>query len=477
MATRETREGGAPDLRTWTLLFLTVLLVAAAAGGAMGFLAARSAAPAGETPTPGAVTFELQAFLTGYVGVGGAIDGVTNPDLRVDVGDEVTLILTNGQALGHDLFVEGYGVGTTIIEGVGSRDSFAFVARQEGTFGYHCTVAGHQAAGMEGRLIVGEGGGTGPTGPGEPGPAQSVDVADIAKDPTDLPGPLNRDFSTAVDLYLEAREVVAEIEPGTTHAYWTYNGTVPGPFFRVRQDDTVTVHFRNAPESTQDHSIDFHAVTGPGGGAVALQTPPGEERTITFKALHPGLFVYHCATPHIPTHIAKGLYGLILVEPAAGLPEVDREFYVMQSEFYTKWAPGTPGHQEFDGQALYDEEPNYVVFNGRWQALTGDFALQASVNETVRIYFGNIGVNLISSFHVIGEHFDRVYPEADLLSPPLQSVQTTLVPAGGAVVVELTLEVPGNYILVDHSLVRTIDKGGLGILTVTGPENEEVYDA
>lgn len=475
MAGGEARDEGLPSVGTWGALILSSLLVAAAVGGTMGYLAARSA-PAAGAPDTGSVAFELQAFLTGYVGVGGAIDGVTNPDLLVDVGDEVTITLTNGQALGHDLFVEGYGVGTTLVVGVGSQSSFTFVADQEGTFVYHCTVEGHQAAGMEGRLIVGEGGGTGPTGPGEPGPAQPVDVADIAKPPTDLPGPLNRNFSANVDLYIESREVVAEIEPGTTHTYWTYNGTVPGPFFRVRQDDTVTVHFRNAANSTQSHSIDFHAVTGPGGGAVALQTPPGEATNITFKALHPGLFVYHCATPHIPTHIAKGLYGMILVEPADGLPEVDREFYVMQSEFYTKWAPGTPGHQEFDGQALYDEKPNYVVFNGRWQALTGDLALQANVNETIRIYFGNIGVNLISSFHVIGEHFDLVYAEADLLSPPLQSVQTTLVPAGGAVVVALTLEVPGNYLLVDHALSRTIDKGGLGILVVTGPENPEVYN-
>lgn len=476
MATRGADTDTSPDARTWTALFLGVLVVSAAAGGVMGFLAASTVPAAQDGGAGGAlVTFELTAFLSGFVGAGGTIEGVTNPDLVVDVGDEVTIVLTNGEELAHNVFVDGYGTGTDLIAGVGSQDSVTFVASQEGTFAYYCTVEGHRAAGMEGRLIVGEGGTTGPSGPGEPGPAQPVDVADIAKDPTDLPGPLNRNFSTSVDLYIESREVVAEIEPGTTHTYWAYNGTVPGPFFRVRQDDTVTVHFRNAPDSSQNHSIDFHAVTGPGGGAVALQTAPGEESVITFKAIHPGLFVYHCATPHIPTHIAKGLYGLILVEPAGGLPEVDREFYVLQSEFYTKWAPGTEGHQEFDGQALTDEEPNYVVFNGRWQALTGDLALQAEVNETVRIYFGNIGVNLISSFHVIGDHFDFVYPEADLLSPPLQSVQTTLVPAGGAVVVDLTMEVPGNYILVDHSLSRTIDKGALGILTVTGPENPEVY--
>lgn len=463
------RDAASPDKGTWMVVVLASLLVGAVAGGAMGYLAGGAATPA-QAPEGGAKSFELRAFLSGYVGVGGTIDGVRNPTLRVDVGDEVTIVLVNGQPLEHDLSVEGYGVTTDRVMGEGSSDTITFVADEEGTFVYYCTVPGHRAAGMEGLLVVGEGTGT----PG-PGPAQPVDVASITKDPTDIPPPITRGFSDTVHIFLEVREVVAEIQGGTTFSYWTFNGTVPGPLFRVRVGDTVVVHFSNAADSTMPHSVDFHAVTGPGGGAVATQTPPGEETSFQFKALNPGLFIYHCASPHIPTHIAMGLYGLILVEPEGGLPAVDREFYLVQGEFYTKWPVGTLGHQEFDGTKLLNEEPTYVVFNGKFQALTGDNVLRANTGETVRLFFGVAGPNLISSFHVIGEILDRVYNQGDLLSPPLQSVQTTLVPSGGAVMMEFAVEVPGNYILVDHSITRTIDKGALGILVVEGPDNPEVY--
>lgn len=457
-----------PTAGTWIVLFLAAALIGAVSGGMMGYLTAGSAG--GPAAPEGPVTFELQAFISGYRGVGGTIDGVVNPTLQVPFGTEVTVILTNGEALEHDWSLDGYGLLIPRLTSQGASETLTFTADQAGSFAYYCTVPGHRASGMEGLFIVGEG-----EAPAGPGPAQPVDVADIAKDPTELPPPLNRNVSATVHFYIEAQEVVAEIEPGTTFEYWAYNGTVPGPFLRVRVGDTVVVHLSNAASSSQNHSIDFHAVTGPGGGAVALQTPPGETRTLRFQAIHAGLFVYHCATPHIPTHIAKGLYGLVLVEPEGGLPAVDREYYVMQSELYTKWRPGTPGHQVFDGVRLLNEDPTYVVFNGRWQALTGDYALTAQVNETVRLYFGNIGVNLVSSFHIIGEHFDTVYFQADLLSPPQRSVQTTLVPAGGAVVVELKVEVPGTYLLVDHSLVRTIDKGALGFLQVAGPANPEIF--
>jgi nitrite reductase (NO-forming) len=309
-----------------------------------------------------------------------------------------------------------------------------------------------------------------------PGPAKEVDVAYISRSVTDLPPPLDRDHATTVDLYLEVQEVVAEIEDGSTFTYWTYNGQVPGPFFRVRVGDTVVVHFKNPAANTMFHSVDFHAVTGPGGGAVSTQTPPGGESTFQFKALHPGIFVYHCASPHIAQHISKGLYGLILVEPEEGLPPVDREFYVMQGEFYTVWPAGTKGHQKFAPHKMAPEEPTYVVFNGRFQGLTGDHALKAKVGETVRIYFGVGGTNLASSFHIIGEMFDRLYSQGDLISSPNRSIQTTLVPPGAAVAMEVKLEVPGDFILVDHALTRTLDKGALGILAVEGPENLDVYN-
>ncbi len=459
-----------PTAGTWIAVFLGAFVIAAAVGGAVGFLAARQGVqPAAQPETPGFATFGLRAFISGFVGSGGSIDGVRNPTLEVEVGDRVSITVTNGEALVHDLAVEGYNVQTRRLGGDESQ-TITFVADQVGSFAYICTVPGHRASGMEGLLVVGEDGIS-----SGPGPAQEVDVADISKDPTDLPPPITRGFPTTVHIFMEAREVVAEIEPGTTFRYWTFNGTVPGPFFRVRVGDTVVVHYRNHETSTQNHSVDFHAVTGPGGGAVATQTPPGQETSFQFKALNPGIFIYHCASPHIPTHIAMGMYGLILVEPEGGLPAVDREFYVVQGELYTKWRPGTDGHQVFDGEKMRNEQPEYVVFNGRWQALTADNALRANVGETVRIYFGVGGPNLISSFHVIGEIFDRVYTMGDLVSPPAQSVQTTIALPGGATAVEFAVEVPGNYILVDHALSRTIDKGALGILVVEGQENPDVF--
>jgi nitrite reductase (NO-forming) len=162
------------------------------------------------------------------------------------------------------------------------------------------------------------------------------------------------------------------------------------------------------------------------------------------------------------------------VEPEEGLPPVDREFYVMQSEFYTTGDTGEQGHQQHSTAKAEAEEPTYVVFNGRVGSLTGDNALETEVGETVRIFVGNAGVNLVSSFHVIGEIFDRVYIQASIASDPLESVLTTLLLVGGAAVVEFKVDVPGDYILVDHSLYR-MDKGALGILVATGPEDPDTY--
>jgi len=229
-------------------------------------------------------------------------------------------------------------------------------------------------------------------------------------------------------------------------------------------------------DSTMTHSVDFHAVTGPGGGAVATQTKPGEETMFTFTALNPGLYVYHCATPMVAQHISNGMYGLILVEPEGGLPPVDREFYVMQGEIYTTQPFGTLGALSSDTVKLLDEHPEYFVFNGAALALAGDaHQLHAKTGETVRIFFGVGGPNFTSSFHVIGEIFDRVYDQASLTANPLTDVQTTLVPPGGATMVEFKLEVPGRYILVDHALSR-LQRGLAGYLIVEGDSNPEVFD-
>ncbi len=297
----------------------------------------------------------------------------------------------------------------------------------------------------------------------------------VSQDPTAVGSPIGTRGPQLVSFDVETIELEGQLADGATFTYWTFDGTVPGPMLRARVGDTVEINLINAADSTNVHSIDLHAVNGPGGGAMATQVPPGESGSFRFQALNPGVYVYHCATPHVPTHIANGMYGLIVIEPDGGLDAVDREFYVMQGEIYTAEAFGSTGALTFDADRLLLEEPNFVVFNGAASALTGDNAMQVDVGDTVRLYVGNGGPNLISSFHVIGEIFDRVHVEG--ARDPAFDVQTTLIPAGGATWVEFTVDVPGNYLLVDHALSRVFDKGALAIITATGPEDPTIFTA
>lgn len=298
-------------------------------------------------------------------------------------------------------------------------------------------------------------------------------VGDIAASPTTVPTPISRDHPETVEVKLETKEVLSEVAPGIVQNYWTFNEQVPGPMLRVRQGDRVHVELTNNKTSLHPHNIDFHAVTGPGGGATVTTVNPGETKDFTFTALNPGLYIYHCAVPNVAVHMAHGMYGLILVEPEGGLPPVDQEFYVVQGEFYATGKLGKTGLQVFDGEALMESRPQYVVFNGRTGALAEN--MQAKVGDKIRIFVGNGGVNLISSFHVIGEIFDEVYPEGAVGSETRKNIQTTLVPAGGATMVEFQVQVPGRYLLVDHALAR-LDRGVWGVLTVTGDENKAVFD-
>jgi nitrite reductase (NO-forming) len=292
--------------------------------------------------------------------------------------------------------------------------------------------------------------------------------------PPHVPPPIERKFAARVVVNLEVKEVVGRLADGVEYTFWTYGGSVPGSFIRVREGDVIEFHLNNHPSSKLPHNIDLHAVTGPGGGATSTFTAPGHSSQFTFQALNPGLYVYHCATAPVPMHIGNGMYGLILVEPKEGLPKVDQEYYVMQGEFYTTGRYGEEGMQSFDMAKAIDERPAYVVFNGSVGSLVGDKAMTAKVGEHVRIYFGVGGPNLTSSFHVIGEIFDKVYPEAGL-SLPNSNVQTTLVPSGGACAVEFKVNVPGTFILVDHSLTRAFNKGALGMLKVTGEPDRVIY--
>ncbi len=288
-----------------------------------------------------------------------------------------------------------------------------------------------------------------------------------------VPPPIARDYPAKVIVTLETIEKVGRLSDGVEYTFWTFGGQVPGNFIRIREGDHVEFNLNNHPSSKMPHNIDLHAVTGPGGGATSSFTAPGHSSRFSFKALNPGLYVYHCATAPVGMHIANGMYGLILVEPKEGMPPVDKEYYIMQSEFYTKGKYGEEGLQSFDMEKALSENPDYVVFNGSVGSTTGDKSIRANVGEAVRLYVGNGGPNLISSFHIIGEIFDKVYVEGgDMVN---HHVQSTLVPAGGSAIVEFLVDVPGTFILVDHSIFRAFNKGALGMLKITGTEDLAIY--
>src|SRR5262245_27152502 len=418
------------------------------------------------TPT---VRFQLRTELAqgklAFVGVGGDIEGVVNPTLRVAEGAIVQVGLVNADGIEHDVAFPDFKAATDRINRKGASSVTVFRAGQAGEFEYFCSLPGHRAAGMFGKLVVGG---------AKPAVVALPPSVSIVRDPADLTGPVGEGGPRTLTVGLEAVELVGKLANETTYTYWTFNSKVPGPFIRVHLGDTVELVFKNRADSRMIHSVDLHAVTGPGGGAVMTQTPPGETKAFRFKAINPGLYVYHCATPMVANHISSGMYGLILVEPKGGLPPVDREFYVMQGELYTDRPYGQRGHDEFSVDKLLAERAEYFVFNGAVGALTTEHPMKARVGETVRIFFGVGGPNATSSFHVIGEIFDRVYEQGAMGSPVATNVQTTSVPAGGATIVEFKLEVPGRYILVDHALSR-LERGLAGFLVVEGPEAPEIF--
>jgi len=308
---------------------------------------------------------------------------------------------------------------------------------------------------------------------GDFGPPQGEPIHAVLASPPNVPPPIHRNYPAKVIVDLEVLEKEMPISEGVTYTFWTFGGTVPGSFIRVRQGDTVEFHLKNNPGNKMPHNIDLHGVSGPGGGAASSFTAPGHESQFTFKALNEGVYVYHCATAPVGMHIGNGMYGLILVEPPQGLPPVDHEYYVMQGDFYTAGKYREKGLQPFDMARAIDERPTYVLFNGAEGSLTGERALLAKTNESVRIFIGNGGPNLVSSFHVIGAIFDKVRFEGG--TNMQENVQTTLIPAGGAAIVEFHPRVPGSYVLVDHSIFRAFNKGALAILKVEGPEDKSIY--
>jgi nitrite reductase (NO-forming) len=411
--------------------------------------------------------------------------GTVNPTIEGKVGDTVEITLTSGEGAQHDIVIDGL-VKSPMFDGKSAPTKVTFKLTQSGKFTYYCSVPGHRQIGMEGLLDV-----TGPADANAKAPAApaasvigaasaagpiapaSTTAVSIAQDPNAVPKALGDRAPKLVKYAIETVELDGKLDDGTTFTYWTFARKVPGPMLRVREGDTVEVALTNNRNSKAVHSIDLHAATGGLGGGEHTQVAPGETKTITFKALNPGLYVYHCATPSVAHHISAGMYGLILVEPKGGLPKVDKEFYVMQGDLYTNHKLGTKGHHEYSHDKAGDELPTYYTFNGSVGALGKEHRMEVSVGQTVRVYFGVGGPNKVSSFHVIGEIFDRVYSEGST-NTVKENVQTTLVPAGGATIVDFKVQHPGKYILVDHALSRA-GKGLAGILEVKGKADPTVY--
>lgn len=305
-----------------------------------------------------------------------------------------------------------------------------------------------------------------------PQPAHGVIVA---RDPRDLPAPIRNRAAGRVEVELTTREVVAEVAPGQRAWIWSFNGTVPGPLIRAREGDEVVIRLTNEGGSVEPHSIDLHAVLGSAGGHALTEVDPGETAELTFIATRQGAYFYHCGAEDMPwEHVAYGMYGAILVEPPGGLPPVDAEFYVAESEWYFGsdggeaaehgGGPG-PGVLTLDEDAAEREDPTLFTFNGHRAALVSaelyGEAMRVPVGGRARIVFVGAGPNLAASPHVIGGIFDTV--AFGHFEDVLRNEETVLVPAGSAVVLELSLPVAGAYPLVDHALFRA-SRGAMGII-------------
>jgi nitrite reductase (NO-forming) len=241
---------------------------------------------------------------------------------------------------------------------------------------------------------------------------------------------------------------------GLTYDAWTYGGTVPGPVLRATQGDTVTIHLVN--HSGVAHGIDIHAAQiAPNNHFGPI--PPKTDLTYTFRAQYPGVFVYHCSAPPIVTHIANGMYGMMIVDPAGGWPKA-HEVMIEQSEFYGD--PDDKGFIAGDSKRMMNERPDLVVFNGAVDKYAEN-PIPIKVGELVRIFFVNAGPNLTSTFHVIGAIFETVYRSGNPANP-FHGVQSFEVGPGDGAIFEFRVHEPGDYTFVDHAIARAY-KGAIGI--------------
>lgn len=397
--------------------------------------------------------------------------------IEVPAGNQLVVTLVNEDPVnGHDLVIGDVTSGRLQ---PGATESIDFGVQSFSQEGY-CSVAGHRQMGMVLDVVVsGTGTGTGTTSAGAPvdgttaqaAPIQNVDGAQIANPyPAELEplpaadGPVNHEVTFSVT------EVPLEVAPGLYQTRWTFNGSSMGPVLHGRVGDTFEITLVN--DGSMGHSIDFHA------GALAPDGPmrtiaAGESLVYRYTAERAGIWMYHCSTAPMSTHIAAGMHGAVIIEPE-GLAEVDRQYVVVQSEVYLANEAHTPAEAtELDAGKIAAGTPDRVVFNGIANQYDQE-RFTAKVGERVRFWVLDAGPNVPLAFHIVGGQFDTTWSEGTYGIRQGESWTgandggaqvLSLLPAEGGFV-ELEFPEAGNYSVVNH-IMSEAERGAHGVVHVT----------
>ena len=410
---------------------------------------ASSAAPGSGTVAGDVLgTLEIEAFDLGF----------TPPDLTVQAAGRYAVKFTNTGTIPHDITPDG---GETHTAQAGETVTFE-VEVPEGGLPYICAVPGHAQAGMTGTIAV-KGAAAGGDDHGGPAPS-----GDVAADPS-APAPVVYDATAPErlpegevhDIDLVITESKMTVAKGFVQTVWTFGGTVPGPVIRVTVGDTIRIHLKNPATNQLPHSVDFHASQVAWNDEMT-SINPGEEKLYEWTADYAGVWMYHCGTSPALHHIANGMFGMVIVEPKGGLPKVDKEFALVQSEWYL----GPQGEiTNLEKASAGAPAPDFVVFNGVASQYV-DAPLKVETGERVRIFVLDAGPSIDSSFHIVGTIFDTVTKEGIHLVKGNEgtwgSQAMDLSPAQGGIV-EFTTAEDGLYPIVTHAF-NFVGRGALGLV-------------
>jgi nitrite reductase (NO-forming) len=461
------------------LLVLTALIVAACSGSARaGWTFAPGASPEGgaaasdpspstngggavqpsSAPTEAPASGAPSGDVLGTLEITGVDLGFQPNTLHVDEPGRYEVVLANTGSIIHDITFPD---GTMIVTEAGQTAS-AVIDVPQGGLTFICSIPGHSDAGMKGSISVGSTGGT-DTGGDHGGPPPATD---IQPDPDAPAYTLFDPFAPAAlegtvhDIELVIEEKLMTVAEGFQQAVWTFGGTVPGPVIRVKVGDTIRIRLVNPDSARLPHSIDFHSSQVAWNDEMT-SINPGEEKLYEWTADYAGVWMYHCGTAPALHHIANGMYGMVIVEPREGLPPVDHEVALVQSEWYLG-PQGEPASLTKAAEAA--PAPDYVVFNGVANQYL-DNPIQVGTGSTVRVFVLNAGPSVDSSFHVVGTIFNRVIKEGVHLTKGNDgnwgSQAVDLSPAQGAIVEFVTPE-DGLYPAVTHAF-NFVGRGALGL--------------